>query len=292
MKRVMIAFISLIIFQTSLSAQSLSPERVAKIKSATVKVSIENSSSIGSGFFVNTDGLLFTCWHVIEPSLIRDSLNRIIGAKKIFAELNSGEKMEYQILLYFIQAGNLDAVAYDYCILFPASKQNRIFSFLKVGNLDLTEEGQEIYTCGYPLGIAQQFISRGIVSTKYVDSTNLIFNGNQKKILKPRKQALLDMTMNKGNSGGAIIKPGITANDDEVIGIADFIINPIGGIADQLIKIFDQQSGGVLISNIDPNAVFSHFTKMLAQTSIGVSGCVSIQYAFEGINAAKKSDNK
>ena len=282
------SFFLIIFFQTTLTAQSLSPERVAKIKSATVRITIENSASMGTGFLVSNDGTLITCWHVIEPSLSRDSLLRIISGKKIFGEFNSGEKLEFKILLYFIQAGNKDAVAYDYCILSPVTQQKRIFPFLKVGNFDKTDEGQEIYTCGYPLGYPQQFISKGIISTKYIDNSNVINIGNQNKIVMPRSQALLDLTMNRGNSGGAIIKLGETVNDDEVIGIADFIINPIGGIADQLIKSFDQSSGGVLISGVDPNATFSLFAKLLTQTSIGVGGCISVNYVLGGYNSAMK----
>ena len=40
----------------SINAQSLSPERVAKIKAITVRITIDSSSSTGTGFFINSDG--------------------------------------------------------------------------------------------------------------------------------------------------------------------------------------------------------------------------------------------
>ena len=96
-------------------------------------------------------------------------------------------------------------------------------------------------------------------------------------------QALLDLTMNKGNSGGAIIKLGNTIEDDEVIGIADFIINPIGSMADSLINTFNRSSGNLELSGIDPNRTFSLFTQILSSTSIGVSGCISLNHFVESL---------
>lgn len=287
MVRLIIFLLLLFVFQPLIKAQSLSPERIAKIKSSTVKVTIPNLNSSGTGFFFNKEGYIITCWHVIEPAVIVDSILKNRRNKNIYVELNSGEKIEYTIAAYFLQAGYQNAVAYDYCILVPLKSQKRIFPFLKLGNFNLTSEGQEIYTCGYPLGIPQQFVSKGIISTKYIDSSNIIIKDYKTKILMPREQALLDLTLNRGNSGGAIVKLGETFNDDEVIGIADFIINPMGSEADQLIKKFDQ-SYGISLQGVDPNFVFSKFTKILSSMSIGVSGCVSIKYVFDGYDSANK----
>lgn len=261
-------------FQISKS-QSLSPERVAKIKAATVRITIDSINSVGSGFFINNHGLVVTCFHVIQPSL------QIGGRiRKIFVELNTGEIIEYGIIQKIVMDTNWtkNALSFDYCLLAPVHPQtSRIFPFLKIGNFDKAIEGEEIYTCGYPIGIKQQFLTEGIISTKYIEDSNKVYYANR-TFFAPRDQALLDITLNRGNSGGAIIKIGDTINDDEVIGIADFIITPAGSQSEQMINLLLSASGGVKISGVDPNYVFAQIFSIISNLSIGVSGCISINH--------------
>lgn len=274
------AFILCFLINQYIYAQSLSIERVNKIKSSTVKVTIDSSDKVGTGFFVSAEGILLTCWHVIAPAIYIDSSKKI-KIRKIFIELNTGEKFEYGIREDMAGKKNIDAILFDFCILIPVENPNRSFPFLKIGDYNKITEGQEVYTCGYPLAIPQQFISKGIISTKYVDT---IFLTNDPKIRKPRNQALMDITLNHGNSGGPVIMIGESINDDVVIGISDFIINPIGQMADKLIDIFNAGKGMVKFAGIDPNEVYILFTQFLNNTSIGVSGCVSINHVLETIN--------
>lgn len=267
------------------SSQTMTPERMSKIKNSTVRVTIENSNSIGTGFFINADGLLLTCWHVIEPSIIKDNTGKIIGFNKIFITMDDTLKVEVGIPITFFNDENLNKkpFAFDFCVLKPQKSIGKTVEFLKLGNFDNLKEGQDIYTCGYPIGIEQKFVSRGMVSTKYIDSNITVnFGGNNIKF--QRQTALLDLTMNRGNSGGAIMTFGETIDKDEVIGIADFIINPIGGQAENLIKKFDYASGAVKIGGIDPNQTFSDFTNFISSLSIGVSGCVSINHVMNSLN--------
>ena len=259
-------------------SQSLSLERVNKLKAATVRVTIENSNSIGTGFFISDDGLLLTCWHVIEPAIIRDAANNITGFKKIFITINDTNKLEAGIPLEFFNDTNLyrKGLAYDFSLLVPSKKLTSKQTFLRLGDFDSVNEGQEVFTCGYPIGIEQKFITKGIVSTKYIDTTIAI--KTPYSIIKyDRSQALMDITMNRGNSGGAVVLLGKTIEDDVVIGIADFIINPIGNLADSLIKKFENGMG-VEIGGIDTNKTFADLTKILSSISIGVSGCISINH--------------
>lgn len=272
-------FLSLLIFSHFDSySQSLSPDRIRHIKECTFKITIDGTQSIGTGFFVGNNGTFLTCWHVIEPAMIRDpQTHTITGMRNIYITLSSGEKMEAGVFTNLLNTQYENAIAFDYCVL-RVAVNNRIFPFLRVGDFDDLKEGDEVYTCGYPLGIPQQFISKGIASTKYLDTTNKIgYNGTIKS--KPRNQCLLDMTLNKGNSGGAIIRLGQTESEDEVIGIADFIINPIGGNAEALSDLLRSKSGGVFISGIDTNLLFATIIQVLDNTSIGISGCVSINHA-------------
>ncbi|MGN6248896.1 MAG: S1 family peptidase [Ginsengibacter sp.] len=271
MKLICIAFFALI-FQISYS-QSLSPERVAKIKEATVRVTIGNS--IGTGFFINSTGTVVTCFHVIQPGIHNNGT-----LDNIFIELNTGEIIQYGIMDKIALDSNWtkNAISFDYCILVPIHPNRlRTFPFLKLGNFDDIHEGDEVYTCGYPIGIKQQFISKGIVSTKYTEDSNKVsYNNNIFTV--SRTQALLDITLNRGNSGGPIIKIGDSPNDDEVIGIADFIITPAGSQSEEMINLLLRASGGVKISGVDPNYVFAQVFSIISSLSIGVSGCISINH--------------
>jgi len=279
-KQVFLIVILSVILDSPLFSQSISPERIFHIKESTVKISIEGSNNVGTGFFINSKGHILTCWHVIAPAIKIDSLtNLFIGFKKIFITLNNNEKLECVVPRVLVESYP-DTLSYDICVLVPAQK-HAPFPFLKLGNFNNVEEGQEVITCGYPLAIEQQFVTKGMVSTKYID-TPILNNG----IKIPRNVALLDLTLNRGNSGGAIIAIGETINDDVVIGIADFIIIPIAG-ADELAEELKNHSG-LLIMGIDPNLMLSKIMNTLGSSFNGISGCVSINHASYLLELAKK----
>jgi serine protease Do len=48
--------------------------------------------------------------------------------------------------------------------------------------------------------------------------------------------AWLDLTLNKGNYGGPVIKIGRTPDENRVIGIATFILNPFAQYAEAVIR--------------------------------------------------------
>lgn len=280
-----------VLFTLITHGQSLSPERVSKIKLSTVRVIVEGSISVGTGFFINNEGLLLTCWHVILPAF----QNR----KTTYIEFNNGDTIEVGIptILNNDTSFGRKSVGYDFCILTPLRPIKTKFTFLKLGDFDATREGDEIYTCGYPLGFSQQFISKGIISTKYTNYNNGVTQFGKFYSL-PRSEALLDITLNKGNSGGAIIKIGKTIEEDEVVGIADFIINPLGNKADSIIKALDPKttkgyvtfntfdSSGI-ISTQNPNEIATIFAKALSSTSIGVSGCVAVNHVYDFLKPRK-----
>lgn len=187
--------LTFLILSVNCFSQSLSLERVNKLKAATVRITIENSNSVGTGFFIRDDGLLLTCWHVIEPAIIRDASNNITGLKKIFVTINDTTKLEFGILLSFFKDSNLyrQGLAYDFSLLVPIKKMTTKQVFLKLGDFNTLNEGQEVITCGYPIGIEQNFISRGIISTKYIDTTITIITPYTKTKYN-RSQALMDIT--------------------------------------------------------------------------------------------------
>lgn len=260
-------------------SQSLGADRISKLKSSVVRVFIENQPS-GTGFFVTNDGWLLTCWHVIEPAIIRDPTHKIIGLKEMYIQFSGGEKIQVGLSTILLNNGYQNAISYDYAFLKTKTNPVTKFTPLNIGSFDEIQEGDEIYTCGYPLGIEQQFVSKGILSTKWDDKNILTRNGKSDSAIN-RDVAWLDLTMNRGNSGGPIIKIGETSKDDKVIGIADFILNPFGNAADELINYIknNASSGGVSIQGIDFSKMALLFGSAIAYNSIGVSGCISIDYA-------------
>jgi hypothetical protein len=56
MKAAIATFVFIIYLHTCLLSQYLSRERVTKIKSATVRIIINNGELVGTAFFINTKG--------------------------------------------------------------------------------------------------------------------------------------------------------------------------------------------------------------------------------------------
>jgi serine protease Do len=194
-----------------------------------------------------------------------------ITLKKIIAEFVSGEKIELEIYTSLFEAGYRDALIYDYCFLKPSLKTAVTFEFLKLGKFENVNEGEQVYSVGYPLGIEQQFVSTGILSTKWTDKVKLQDNTEMN-----REVSWLDLTMNKGNSGGPILKIG--SIEDEVIGIATFILNPYANTSQELSNICANLGADIAFGGISQVKVNKLFADAVANNSIGISGCVSINH--------------
>lgn len=258
-------------------SQSLGPERVQKLKESVVRVLIDGQAC-GTAFFITPDGALASCWHVIEPAIVRDkNSNNIINVKRIEIEFPNEKRLDVSIHPDLIQKAYIKAVSYDFAVL-VTEKPKSNFSFLKLGDFNKIKEGDAIYSNGYPLGIKQNFISMGILSTKWIDTIQL----SQLKThigYALRHVAWLDLTMNRGNSGGPIIKIGKTPEQDEVIGIATFILNPFAQEAEKLATLLNNDRlGFVETSGLNMNKINAFLADAISKNSIGVSGCVSINH--------------
>ena len=262
-------------FSFNLFSQSLGVERLAHAKKSIVRILIQGKPS-GTGFVVSKAGQIITCWHVIDPAFILDSLNRRIGLRKIEAEFPDGETVELGIYNFLLQQGNREAVAYDYCFLQPLKTVSSSFEFLTLGTFEDINEGDQVYTIGYPLGIKQQFVSTGILSTKWVDTAKFWTNNKPDSLV--RKVAWLDLTMNKGNSGGPIIKIGSTPSEDKVIGIATFILNPFANDSQVLSVLSSRLQVDMELGGISQVKVNKLFADAISNNSIGISGCISIDH--------------
>lgn len=286
MKRFIITLF--IIFPIISNAQSLGIERVKKLKKSVVRVFIKNQSS-GTAFFINSDGLLISCWHVIDSAIKVDTITHTrVQSKQIIIELSDGTQYTVHVPSKFLQQNYFYAKVYDYVILKPDIKPKSKFSFLNLGNFKDINEGDVIFTDGYPLGIKQNFISEGLLSTKWTQHKKSISNHENLNI--PRDVAWLDLTMNKGNSGGPIIKLGQNSEQDKVIGIADFILNPFAREASKIVKRSAKiEKHGPIVSKqgISLGRSVEFISNAIINNSIGVSGCISIDYVKDALKEYK-----
>ncbi len=274
--RILFILLLTVYFNDSLS-QSLNVERVRRIKESTVRIFAGKST--GTGFFVDSSGMCATCLHVVYPA--------IDSKAKIFIQFSNGELIEVKKIDFRKVDQTKNEAFYDYCLLVPIKPLNRKTPFLKIGSYDDVQEGAEIYTCGYPFGSSLQFVTRGILSTKYTAPQSIV-SSTEIVETRERNQALMDITLNKGNSGGAIVKVGASMFEDEIIGIADFIITPLQYEIDSTIASLSYalgtsvqtiiDSNGRIMSKNDPveNAILIY--SQLSKFSVGISGCVSVEY--------------
>ena len=282
MKKIIFSFLILVPYL--IFSQSLGRERIERLNKSVVRILIDTIPS-GTGFFVNKEGWVATCEHVIKPAYIRDSLtNNIKGLKDIYIEFQNGEKVKMGLMTNLLQDGYKSSFSFDYSLLKVQSVPKTKFQTLKIGNWSDVIDGDAVYSCGYPLGIKQRFISQGLLSTKWTDTIPLYSN---KKLIEKVKRdvAWLDLTMNKGNSGGAVIKLGETPEDDMVIGIASFILNPYANTSEQIAKYLPNRGVNMVSDGISQNELLQILFEAISKNSIGVSGCISIDYVSEILKA-------
>jgi hypothetical protein len=195
-------FFATLLMAGSVFAQNiqLTPERIARIKAATVKIDVDNGSIDGTGFIIGGNRLV-TCFHVVEK-FYKD---QTLPCKAIF---QSGEEIELRASPLVNQGSNIDSMkTYDFFILEFKTKPKTSYVSLRLGCWSSATEGSLTYTCGYPFAIDQQILAVGILSTKFTRLVPLDDNHSElNKSYRIRKEAWLDMTINNGNSGGALIR--------------------------------------------------------------------------------------
>lgn len=149
-----------------------------------------NTTSIGSGFFISESGLIATNYHVVEDS---DSI-----------EVSDFENKKYSAkLISFDKKSDL--------ALLKIESENE-FKSANFANSNETKLGNFAILVGNPFDLGLS-LSRGMISAK----NRLVKNANNYQVLQ------IDGIANKGNSGGAIFNIR-----GEVIGITSAIFSPNG----------------------------------------------------------------
>lgn len=256
-------------------------KRIENIKQSTVKILVDNVKS-GTGFFVSSDGILVTNWHVIINDRTKlDEKGSILNKFSIVDFKN--DTIPVSIILNLSnQLVFEEALVWDYCILKTNKKMTN--KFLKLGNFKNSYEGASIYTCGFPLDLDDTFLTTGTLSTLSFQSLTI----NSKK--RQRQIAWLDMTTNKGNSGGALMILGKNPEDDEVIGITSFITVPFYKDLEELNKYVSEKekNGSIEFMGINFLRYIKLINTAVNSNSVGISGRISI----EKISAILKSNNR
>ncbi|MEM1339860.1 MAG: serine protease [Bacteroidota bacterium] len=271
-----------------LNSQYLEPRRVAKLKASVVRVMYKNIP-IGSGFFISKDGFVVTCNHVIKPFLKRvpkpSNLN-LYFLDNVFIQLSSGEKLEVGGLEYLLDKGYEDSFKNDYFILKTKELPPNSVEALKLGSWSDVKEGDVVYASGHPFGIEHNSMSTGIISSKFADKR--WYKLPLKDTIRHRREsAFIDVTINRGNSGGPLIKKGRKPKHDRVIGIVSFMATPLSPELKQLKVLYQSESKKLPKNQVSNIKTIGLILKELENNSFGIGGAISIDY----LSAILKSGN-
>lgn len=188
------------------------------------------SSSLGSGFVIDSSGIVITNNHVIAD------------ANEVTVVLNDGQKLKAEVI------GKDQKV--DVAVL--KVKADKPLKAVKFGDSDKAKVGDWVLAVGNPFGLGGS-VTAGIVSAR----NRNIDSGPYDNYIQT------DASINKGNSGGPLFNM-----DGEVIGINTAILSPSGGsvgigfatpsntvgpVVEQLQKFGETRRGwlGVRIQNVD-----------------------------------------
>jgi serine protease Do len=247
--------------------------RIDKLKKSTVKILINNIKS-GTGFFVSKDGEIVTNFHVVftENTRTKKSLFGSQVTSKIQAVTYQNDTLDLDVKSILMFKNKINELrARDYLVLKIINKYT-VTNYLDLGSSKDVPEGTTVYTCGFPFDMNDPFVSTGILSTK---STEDVTIDNTKISID---KLWIDVTINKGNSGGALVALGNKPEDDKVIGITSFIITPylkeLNGLNEYIKKV--ENSGSVTIMGINFLEYAHIINTTINSNSVGISGAMSI----------------
>lgn len=125
------------------------------------------NQSIGSGFFINNEGYILTCSHVVEDAIKLEITIPAFGKK--------------------IYSAEIVCISPDYDIALLKTEYKNGEHFLKLADSDNVIQGDKVNAVGYPLGQENLKLTGGVIS------------GSQEHLFQT------DAPINPGNSGGPLI---------------------------------------------------------------------------------------
>lgn len=199
-----------------------------RVKQATVALALfyeENPrrpfNIVGSGFCVHPGGIVITCEHVLS-GFMRKPLSQVISesdtSKDATPALIPVDSAIPYAIFFFMDASTEELIAIPVRAMTAIAKTNHDigmvrlnahaafksgFPFLEVASYQDVYEGQEIGTCGFPLGSFLQDQIGTVTSsfTKGIVSSIIPTQGAPLQYLKGFQ---LNLVATKGNSGGPV----------------------------------------------------------------------------------------
>jgi len=143
----------------------------------------------GTGFFIDNNGYILTCAHVVD------------GAKNLYIEIPNITSNKYECTVVSI-CPEFD-IALIKCLKYKSKH------YVELGNSDKIEVGKEVQVVGYPASLTMS--SRNSNNLKF---TVGIIGGQQKGLIQT------DSAINPGNSGGPLFCNGkvIGINSQKLVG--------------------------------------------------------------------------
>jgi serine protease Do len=249
--------------------------RISTLRASLVRVLV-NVEPAGSGYVASSTGDIVTCFHVVQvltPIPGQPGQAQVSYATNIEVETINGTRLPANIAPSCQGVGMQTAAAADFAILRVAGVNTPP---LRLGSFDITPEGAAIYLGGFPFGIQQSVVAAGILSTKWQSPPHL-GSGAQRDV------GWLDITMNRGNSGGPVLRHATDPAGDEVIGVASFGLNPFAAPMEQIVQIAQDFTGTGVIVGVNIGQFATLVGSALAANSLGVGGCVAIKYAQQSL---------
>jgi len=248
-------------------SRSAMQQRVQGVKESTVRILVNGIPS-GTGFAV-APNLVATNFHVVQQlSPAPNGQTQVTYAARIEVQLHDGRVLPGMPHPSVSGHGLQTALGRDVALLSVPVNDLRP---LKLGHFVDVSEGDSVYLAGYPFGIQQVVVATGTVSTKW-KAPGYLGQGGERDV------AWLDITMNRGNSGGPVLLLSADPSKDTVIGIANFNLNPFAQNAEEFADVAAAFPGKVLIMGVDFKKFATLVGAALASQSHGVGACIAIDY--------------
>lgn len=149
---------------------------------------IQTPNGIGTGFFINENGLAVTNWHVLPPEFEKEAIAVLYQENPDDSQVYSDKKRHFKNVLWSSDINGLDITIVS--VDLENGEKVPYFNLIK----QRPNQGDQVSTFGNPHGLTASY-SSGVVSAFRPDPYN------------PNRDVQLvqyDMSTNGGNSGGPV----------------------------------------------------------------------------------------
>lgn len=219
MRKILFGLFTTLLFTllTELSVATTFPEVVKLVKSAVVKINSKMENRFGSGFFINKDGYILTCAHVLKNDTAQTYEQEFMV--ELFGDVYAGETVIFHGVTKFDARVETVATDFDLAILKVGLKASGLsqVACLPIGESSKVLEGDEIATCGFiPDGFSppRPIVVKGIISVL------------REKVLDPRLKNKVDILQLDQQTAGGLSGAPVFSVKTGVIGYMDASILP------------------------------------------------------------------